>query len=172
MDFSNLQELFSLFTKYFNNTSNTNNQNPISNTNNVDITQKQNNKAISNSFPEPLNITQDNVLDSKLHTQNTNIEYTNNINKINEQEKTLKQLNNYSNFSNPILEITKFLNADTLKLIQQFIPMLNNLKGNNIFNNLTNLMNGNKKNNTDTVNVVTNKNEINDIESLIRIDTN
>ena len=171
MDFSNISELISTISKNINNSQSSNIANPITSTEEQNTLQQQSNKLYSNSFPEPLNISQNNVLDNKIHTQNkvdNNQQTFNNALNFKEQ---IQQQNN-SNFSNPLSELIKFLNPDTIKLIQQFLPMLNNFKGTNLLSSFTNLIQGNKKNNINPINVVSNKNEINDIEALIRIDSN
>jgi len=149
MDFSNINELLSIFSKYVTNPNNSNNSQEQN-------SQSQNSTTYSKSFPEPLNIIQDNVLNNKVYTQD-----------INNKNETIQ-----NSPVNPLFELTKFINGDTIKLIQQFLPIINNLKGNNILSNLTGLFQSNKKNNTNPINVVSNNIEIEDIESLIRIDTN
>lgn len=164
MDFSNINELLSIFSKYVTNPNNSNNSQEQN-------FQLQNSTTSSNSFPEPLNIIQDNVLNSKVHTQDIN---NKSFTQTNNQNTSISPNNEIIQNSpaNPLFELTKFINGDTIKLIQKFLPMINNLKGNNILSNLTGLFQSNKKNNTNPINVVSNNNEIKDIESLIRIDTN
>lgn len=176
MDFSNISDLITTISKYFNNTgiNQTNNSN-TSFENLKNINQTSNNINTS-SFPEPLNISQDVVLNNNVNIPNNlqnnfasqnNIQYNSNQTQpLNSQNQSTQQV------SNPLNEISKLLNPDTIRLIQQFLPMLNNLKGNNILSGLTSILQGNKKNNTNKINVVSNKSEIEDIESLIRIDIN
>lgn len=176
MDFSNISDLITNISKYFNNTGTNQTNNSNTSFENLKNINETTNNITTSSFPEPLNISQDVVLNNNKNIQNkqqNNYTSQNNLQYNNNQIPPLKLQNQSTQqISNPFNELSKLINPDTIKLIQQFLPMLNNLKNNNVLSGFTSFLQGNKKNNTNEINVVSNKSEIDDIESLIRIDIN
>lgn len=196
-----LNEILKLFANLFNNQNQNNNlnfkdfnkqTNLEHNSNNTNqekhehSTNEFNNNQTQNpyiNFPPPLN--------EKINNQKVNANYyqaQNNIypqNYSNEQSNNLsfntntppqKQQENPSQPFNIQNLLSNFLsNPDSLKLIQQFLPLLQNQNSSNNGNILSNLLSGFKKNKNQSSQAITlsenqeNDNDL-DIDKLIRID--